>query len=127
MDKAKPYGVYWPDQAVPGITTNVYGFYSPNVGTEDTMSADPDIDSFESPESSNIVRAQYNKVTQQMIVIFKRERAQKHPELVPPPEIQVRYAYEEITLAQWLDFATAKSKGEFFAANIRPLFSGRKL
>lgn len=69
------------------------------------------IESFESPDSSSVLGAHYDYQQRQLVVNLKNGP----------------YAYEGIEPGLWRDFEQAVSKGQFFTAYIRPLYSGRKL
>lgn len=73
-------------------------------------------DSFESPESSSIAGASYEEGSQTLSVTFKRAR-----------DARERYDYPSVPAELWAEFVMATSKGEFFAARIRPLYKGTKI
>lgn len=66
----------------------------------------------ESPESSNIREAQFDPSTLQLVITFKNG---------------TRYAYESFPLDLWMEYDTARSVGQYFAQQIRPMFTERKL
>lgn len=70
---------------------------------------------FESPESSNIVRAHYDGATLQLWIEFRRRKDEK---------ISRTYSYH-VPPQLWIEFYQAKSKGTFFAERIRPIYVGR--
>lgn len=70
--------------------------------------------SFDSPESSNIARASYDSDYQQLTVDFKRDSRGD----------QVRYVFPKVSLALWIEFYQAPSKGKFFQSRIKPMFVG---
>lgn len=72
--------------------------------------------SFESPESSTIAGASFERTTGILTVEFKRGSRERTPK---------RYVYENFPSLKWLDFLEADSKGAFFAKEIRPFFVGR--
>ena len=70
----------------------------------------PDVpDSFQSPESSSIDGATYDRKTQMLRVIFRKG----------PP-----YDFAGVPHSVWAGFATASSKGAYFTSMIRPLYTG---
>lgn len=71
-------------------------------------------DSFESPESSLIVRASYDEEQQVLSLYFRKTKkeGEKHYDYNIPP-------------ALWAEFVQAPSKGAFFSQRIRPWFGGR--
>lgn len=71
--------------------------------------------SFESPESSSIVRADYHPGRCEMKITFRRGTN------------EVSYLYGGVLAPLWQDFTLAESKGSFFAKAIRPMFAGRPL
>lgn len=75
----------------------------------------PVIESFESPESSNIASASYNTGTHLMTVEFKR---------LTTFSLKREYHYSGVSETLWREFVQAKSKGKFFAEAIRPMFAG---
>lgn len=66
--------------------------------------------SFSSPESSNVAGAEYDPSTQQLTVTFKTGKS---------------YGYAPFEEKLWVEFEQAESKGGFFAARVRPFFTGR--
>ena len=70
-------------------------------------------DSFESPESSLIVRASYNEGQQVLSIYLKKTKK----------EGERRYDYS-IPPELWAEFFMAPSKGKFFSQQIRPWFAG---
>lgn len=70
---------------------------------------------FESPDSSTIASAEYDRTTQVMSINFKRARGLD------------RYDYDRIPEELWSEFVAAESKGQFFSARIRPVYEGRKI
>lgn len=66
------------------------------------------MESFESAESSTVTRGEYDFDTETLMVTFKHGGVYQFQ---IPPEL-------------WQEFATAESKGKFFAAAIRPLYNG---
>jgi hypothetical protein len=68
-------------------------------------------DSFESPESATIASATYNTETQMLTIYFRHGAG---------------YDYAAFPYPLWRDFTQADSKGSFFAARIRPLYTGRR-
>lgn len=71
----------------------------------------PDIPlSFESPESGTVTSARYDPDTRQLFVALRKAA--------------VTYRYTAIDMPLWEEFVQAKSKGQFFAARIRPLYVG---
>lgn len=71
-------------------------------------------DSFESPESSLIAGASYNKKTWELLVRFKRTREESDT-----------YGYQSISPALWKGFVESPSKGAYFNQNIRPIAQGK--
>lgn len=71
-----------------------------------------DPDSFDSPESSTVVHAEYDKETRKMRVNFKHG---------------TDYFFDDMDPELWHDFVLARSKGSFFSSRIRPFFHGRKV
>lgn len=71
-------------------------------------------DSFESPESSLIAGATYDKKSWELQVRFKRTR-----------ELSDTYSYPSISPALWRGFVQSESKGAFFNQCIRPLAPGK--
>lgn len=67
-------------------------------------------DSFQSPESSTIVGATYDKDTQTLLVTFKHEN--------------MTYRYVGVPALVWGAFYQAESRGKFFQQRIRPIWSG---
>lgn len=65
--------------------------------------------SFESPESSTILSAQYDKKTSTLTVVFRHGK---------------RYSYPNVPLETWVEFLAAESKGTFFSRAIRPVHEG---
>lgn len=65
--------------------------------------------SFDSPESSNILRAQYDRGQRILKVTFKRGA-------------QSTYLAGGVPLDLWRDFACAASKGGFFALHLKTQF-----
>jgi hypothetical protein len=81
-----------------------------NPATTTTTTTIPD--SFESPESSTIASACYDNATAVLSVQFKRAKGKlDRYDYTVPPEL-------------WAEFVAAESKGQFFAARIRPLYPG---
>lgn len=70
-------------------------------------------ESFESPESSTIAAAEYNRETQTLSVMFKRKG-----------NTQDRYDYPNVPEELWGRFVAAESKGQFFGSYIRPVYDG---
>lgn len=70
---------------------------------------------FESPDSSSIASAEYDKDTGLMSIHFKRARG---------PE---RYDYAPVPFDLWARFTQAASKGVFFQSFIRPVYAGVKV
>lgn len=68
--------------------------------------------SFESPESSTIIRATYDPETLTMRVTFKK---------VP---VEATYQYNKFPAETWVDFEQAESKGVYFSKFIRPFYVG---
>lgn len=68
--------------------------------------------SFDSPESTSIIRADYDPDTNTVVAEFVDGR---------------RYQYPGFGLALWEEWLLAPSKGSFFHKRIRPLISGVKL
>ncbi len=66
---------------------------------------------FDSPESSTVIRGEYDWDTCQLLVTFKAGS---------------RYRFK-IPEEMWQEFAMAESKGGYFAARIRPFYLGEKL
>lgn len=69
---------------------------------------------FQSPESSNIARAEYDPDCRQLSVEFKRQ----------DKGASVTFLYPGFPLSLWIEFFQADSKGKFFASRIRPLYTG---
>lgn len=72
-------------------------------------------ESFESPESSTIVRAGYDPLEEVLQVTLRKKAT------------DIDYEYAGVPLALWEEFDAAVSKGAFFNSHIRPLYNGRKL
>lgn len=73
-------------------------------------------DSFDSPESSTIASAFYDAMTRVLSVQFKRAKGKLD-----------RYDYADVPGELWAEFLSAESKGQFFAARIRPLYTGTRI
>ena len=82
----------------------------------DTLSSDTPL-SFESPDSSNIERAEYLPEVLQLRITFKGHSGRDGRE----------YSYEQFPLTAWVEFEQASSKGSHFAQRIRPFYVGRRL
>lgn len=67
------------------------------------------MESFESPESSTIVHAEYDPDTERLLVTFKHTGS---------------YVYQGVPRTLWDGFASAASKGGYFGSVIRPAFVG---
>lgn len=80
--------------------------------TKEALADTPD--SFESPESSLIAGASYDRHTWALDVRFKRTREESDT-----------YRYEGINPNQWREFVQSTSKGAFFNQQIRPLVPGK--
>lgn len=72
-------------------------------------------ESFESPESALIVSARYDPSTFEMWLTMKSKQGES------------LYQYAGFPSDLWQEFQAAPSKGQFFSAHIRPLFSGHKV
>lgn len=73
----------------------------------------PDIpNSFDSPDSSTVIGATYDKETRKMRVNFRHG---------------TDYFFDDIEPDLWRDYVMAHSKGSFFSSRIRPFFAGRKV
>lgn len=68
--------------------------------------------SFASPESSNITGATYDPETQQVIVTFYHGKS---------------YAYFSVPDIIWDEFVAADSKGVYFTAHLKDIYSCQKL
>lgn len=69
--------------------------------------------SFDSPESSTLLRAVYDPTTLVLEVIFKHQL--------------MAYRYFEVPVLVWEGFLRAKSRGQFFQQRIRPLFTSERV
>lgn len=70
------------------------------------------VETFESPDSSTIAKAEYDRSDNRLSVWFKRKSGSP------------RYDYRNIPLALWEAFKEAESKGIFFSQQIRPVYDG---
>lgn len=68
---------------------------------------------FESPESSNILGAEYDPKSQWMQITFKSKSGEGR-----------RYNYADVPQDLWDMFKTAGSKGGFFTTEIRDRYKG---
>lgn len=94
-----------------------------SIGVDETREVDGEmhgfpsnvIESFDSPESSNISSAAYDPEKQHLSVSFKSHTGGTATRV---------YSYSGVSPALWREFVQAKSKGKFFAEAIRPMFAG---
>lgn len=68
---------------------------------------------FETPDSSLVLAACYNKDTRTLSVQLRAGKVSKW------------YDYGGYPPSEWLDFYQAESKGGFFVRRIRPMFAGK--
>lgn len=73
------------------------------------------IESFESPESTSIIRASYDSDTEVLSVEFKRSET-----------TTMTYDYANVPPKMWEEFSMSESKGSFFGRFIRTLYSGTR-
>lgn len=80
-------------------------------------------DSFESPESSLIARADYFRETHVMMLTLNSVRSVHGM----PKKEEVLYRFDGFPENTWNEFAQAASKGTFFNKVIRPFWVGKEL
>jgi hypothetical protein len=68
--------------------------------------------SFDAPESSSVIRADYDPDCETLIVEFVGGK---------------RYGYGNISPGTWREFVQAESKGAYFNKHIRPMAGGKQL